>query len=228
MNRYETQSDAKRPGLGRAFAIAGSTVVLTIAIIWIAFACMLMPLPTMVGASLFSDETGTGLTHQECAQVAENVLSFSMGNDDAALPWASEDTPTSLGARSRSHLTDVRAFFYGMLAFAVAASALAVAALALTRKRFGTEAMARSLERAGAISIVLVSLFVAVALGNFDALFGWFHGFFFTGDTWLFPPGSLLIMALPDPFWMFLGGVLASLVVVLSLVCVLLARKIRR
>ncbi len=69
--------------------------------------------------------------------------------------------------------------------------------------------------RAGAI-LTLVLLLLG-ALIPFHALFTAFHGMFFVGDTWLFPPGSPMISMFPETFFFAVSVSIALRTAVLAL-----------
>lgn len=225
-----TAPTAGTPPVGsvaRGLATAAVGVLLVCAILGVSFSLLLTPPPTWVATNLFSEEQGTGLTHEECAQVGQNVLAFSMGFDDASLPWGARETPTTLGEQSRTHLLSVRSFFLGMVAFGTMTAVAAAAALLAMRRAWGKPCVGRALMAGGIGALALAVVFTALALVDFDALFNWFHGWFFSSGSWLFPYDCLLIRSLPDPLWMFLGALLAILILAFSVGCIVAGRRLR-
>ncbi|MFZ2757075.1 MAG: DUF1461 domain-containing protein [Atopobiaceae bacterium] len=224
----DTQRTSDRTGPGRVAATALAAVLLVCSILGISFSLLLTPGPTALATSLFSDERGTGLTHEECARVGQNVLAFSMGYDDADLPWGTGETPTTLGEQSRAHLISVRSLFLGTIRFAVVSSVALAAMLAVCARRFGRRCAGTALIVGGACSIGIAALFAMLASVDFYTLFNWLHGWFFSSGSWLFPADALLIKSLPEPLWMFLGALFGVLIAALSTACVVGGRRLRR
>ena len=83
MDTDTTSSDpSSRHGIARVVSTALAAVLLVCAILGVSFSLLLTPYPTKLATQLFSEEEGTGLTHDECAQVGQGVLAFCMGDDD--------------------------------------------------------------------------------------------------------------------------------------------------
>ena len=229
MDTDVTSSDSSsQHGIARVVFTALAAVLLVCAILGVSFSLLLTPYPTKLATQLFSEEEGTGLTHDECAQVGQGVLAFCMGDDDVNLPWGAAETPTTLGEQSRTHLLSVRAFFFGMIEFAAVSSCCLAAVLVLVRRRFGRRAVGCALLAGGIGAVSLAAVFTAIALVDFYDLFNWLHGWFFSSGTWLFPGDALLIRSLPEPLWMFLGALLVIFIAAFSVGCIVGGRRLRR
>nr|MCR5845844.1 DUF1461 domain-containing protein [bacterium] len=77
---------------------------------------------------------------------------------------------------------------------------------------------ARAMKAASLILIILVVGIAAFAYFDFNTFFKIFHSLFFKAGTWTFPPNSLLILALPEKFWIAMGALWAGLAVLFSLI----------
>lgn len=223
-----TQATSALPRPARIIAMALASLLLVCSILGVSFSLLLTPGPTAIATHLFSDEQGTGLTHDECARVGQNVLAFSMGYDDASLPWGMSETPSTLGEQSRSHLLSVRALFLGMVGFAATSSAGLAVMLALVWRRLGRRDAGTVLVAGGACALALAAVFAAIASVDFYTLFNWLHGWFFSSGSWLFPADALLIKSLPEPLWMFLGALLGALIAAFSAACVIGGARLRK
>jgi uncharacterized membrane protein len=78
------------------------------------------------------------------------------------------------------------------------------------RKRLTTISWA--LMAGAGFCLLFVVLGALAGTVNFDALFTWFHGLFFSAGTWEFPYDSLLIQLFPEGFWIAAGATWAGLV----------------
>jgi integral membrane protein (TIGR01906 family) len=118
-----------------------------------------------------------------------------------------------LDARERSHMGDVSALVRLLAAILGWAAAIAVAAAFWLRRepaRIGRAMLASALS-IGAAALVLGVTF-AVA---FEPAFLAFHAIFFPPGTYLFAPGSQLILLFPSGFW-FDASLLAGATIVVT------------
>ncbi len=76
----------------------------------------------------------------------------------------------------------------------------------------------------------LVSIFLAILLIliflNFDTVFYYFHKLLFTNDNWLFPSDSLLIIMLPQEFFMDIAIISILCCIVISVLFILTTKLI--
>ena len=82
-----------------------------------------------------------------------------------------------------------------------------------------------------AAGAVVLAAFIAIgawAIIDFAGFFATFHGIFFARGSWVFPYDSLLICALPTPFWMGMGVVWLIVSVVSSLLSIGIGRRLRK
>ncbi len=119
---------------------------------------------------------------------------------------------TAFGAREIAHMDDVRGVVQGfMLAWLIAAAALAAAALALSRA--GTTALLRRAFGWGAtLTLAAFGCLALFMAAGFDSFFTAFHGVFFDGDSWRFSAGDTLLRLYPDAFWTVAAGLAAGIV----------------
>lgn len=82
-----------------------------------------------------------------------------------------------------------------------------------------------------AAGILLIVVFVGLAVWafiNFNSFFAVFHQVFFSQGNWQFPYDSLLICSLPTPFWMGMGVVCLVVALLLSVLSIVIGKKVRR
>lgn len=125
-----------------------------------------------------------------------------------------------------SHLDDCYVIARLAYPLIIAAAILALAGLIFTgvtgRKR-----------RLGAVFLITGLLVLAsfVALGvwaalDFQGFFTAFHSLFFKQGNWTFPYDSLLICALPTPFWIGMGAMWLAVDILLAVILVIIGRKL--
>jgi integral membrane protein (TIGR01906 family) len=139
------------------------------------------------------------------------VRAFVTDTEGPGLPKTVDGRP-GFDAAAVAHLTDVRGVISGArtITGVLAAAVAAWLVLVIAKRRFDFIPPALF---AGALGCVAVVVLGAVAgLLNFDALFTWFHGLFFSAETWQFPADSLLIEVFPEQFWATAAAVWAGLV----------------
>lgn len=157
--------------------------------------------------------------HEMLVEVAMGVRDFSLGNDEAALPLG-DDYRASITPDAIEHLLDVRTVFLAA-EFACAILFIVCVVLILVQaNRRGVKTLSRPLIVGGAVPLIAaVILGIAIAI-DFNAFFTWMHGIFFADATWTFPYDSLLIRALPTPFWTMCAVVWAVSMIVLCLISI--------
>lgn len=217
--------DRQRVG---AFLVGlGTTVVLAVFALSATFSVLLTPLPTHVFSYVYADGSVSGLSQDDMAQVADGILKYSLGQDDAGLPVGT-DYRTSITEDDLAHLRDCRGLFLGVVKLAVVSGVLgvvAVAALLLSHRR---RLLGRSLIAATMGVVVLLAAGVGFALYDFSIFFNFLHTFFFTSGSWLFPATSLMICALPEPFWTAMGVLWVVLLAAVCVIYVVLGRRCQR
>lgn len=156
-----------------------------------------------------------GTTQAEVERVTAAYLAdiYLDGDFDASLDG---DGPL-LDETERSHMTDVSRLvrlLTGILIVALILAGIGAAWLRHEPRRQG-RIMLLAAGSIGAAAAVLALVF-AVA---FEPAFLAFHQLFFPPGTYLFPPGSDLIVLFPEPFW-FDAALLAGAAIVLVAVLV--------
>jgi len=168
-----------------------------------------------------------GLEPDAAVSVAEDVRAYVTGAFEEALP-TTVDGRSGFSEDAVRHLDDVAA----VLSIARLASAFSAALLAgwlslsLARRR-GT-AIVRCLKTGAVLSGALVAVAAGVALSDFDAFFGEFHGLFFEPGTWVFPSGTLLVELFPERFWAAMGALWGMLVTASALLMWVAAHTLER
>ncbi len=138
-----------------------------------------------------------------------------------------------LNDRERGHMRDVRAVFGGLVV--VAATATVILALATLRsagsepvRRVARDDLWRAVGRGSALLAVATVGLGVVALVAFDALFEVFHRILFPAGSYAFDPGTeRLVQLFPFQFWQETAIAVGAVIVVLSLVTSLIARRRR-
>lgn len=203
-------SDRLRPA-ERLEACAASAV-LVLAVVGLALLLLTTPLYVRAMVSLVDAESLTGLSRRGTFDAAESVRRFVVDPGAPALSAVIEGRP-AFDANAVSHLVDVREVIVPSRSLGLAALVLAVAWLALRRRR-RPQLLAAACSGAAWFLAVAFPLAVVFAIADFDAFFTWFHTLFFAAGTWVFPNDALLIRVFPLPFWMASGAVGAVIVLV--------------
>lgn len=132
----------------------------------------------------------------------------------------------SLDASALSHLDDVhavakRAYLFIGFVFALALASLAHVAFHLKRRWVGRAIFV------GALLVLLIFLGLGawVAL-DFNGFFAIFHTLFFADGTWTFSYRSLMITALPTPFWAGAGALWVICTLLVSVACLLVGKRL--
>lgn len=127
-----------------------------------------------------------------------------------------------------SHLDDCYALNRLSYPLIIAAAILAVAGLVFTgitgrKRRLGVVLLGAG--------IFIIVAFIAIGVWaaiDFNGFFAAFHSVFFSKGNWSFPYDSLLICALPTAFWVGMGVVWFVVAVLLSIVSILVGKKLVR
>lgn len=128
-----------------------------------------------------------------------------------------------------SHLDDCYAIAAAAYPALIAIGLIAVAGIVFTHITGSRRRLGIVLFVAGLAVIVAFAALAAWAIIDFDGLFTAFHELFFAQQgNWTFPYDSLLICALPEAFWMGMGAVWLGTSIVLSVLSIVLGRKLGR
>jgi integral membrane protein (TIGR01906 family) len=161
---------------------------------------VLTPAVTHNLADAFVNTSASELDHDYLVSIADAVLDYSLGNDNAALPVGTDDT-TAMTADALQHLRDVRVVFIAAEIAAAVVFLLFIAAVVAQVKLHGKRSLTKPLIIGGVIPLALVVVLGIVGVASFDVLFTAMHKIFFADGTWTFSYYSLLICALPQAFW---------------------------
>jgi len=199
----------------RAITALVAGLALALMVVGLALIPMLHPTFTKLLVQRYSETSQAGLTQAQMFHNAELVREFVADGDVTVLP-ATVGSRAGFDAAAVSHLRDVRGVLSGARTFTGIIAALVVLWLGVetARKRFHTIAWA--LMAAAGFCLLFVVLGAFAGTVNFDALFTWFHGLFFSAGTWEFPYDSLLIQLFPEGFWVAAGATWAALVAVVG------------
>lgn len=144
----------------------------------------------------------TGLTEaQRYVAAAECIRYLRTGAGIDALQELEGSEGPLFNERELQHMEDVKGVTRGAFTFHQACTPLILGA-ALYLARFGVRGeCARRLVQGAGLTVLLVTLLLITAVGNFNRFFNAFHRLFFEGDTWLFPYTDSLIQLFPLRFW---------------------------
>jgi integral membrane protein (TIGR01906 family) len=182
-------------------------------------------------AELFVDTTNSELSHDYLVYIANETRAYTLGDDNANLPiFSGVGLPDSSREYTNdviAHLLDVRVVFQACInAFIIASIILLVCTITLALKHKYVY-IARSLSQGATAVVALTVLIVILGVLNFNALFNAMHQVFFADGSWLFSYDSLLICALPEPFWIGCAIVLASTLLLFCTLAFVCARIIK-
>ena len=191
-------------------------VGIVIIALWLPLASLMVvlsPPVTHILADNTVDTAHSQLSHDYLVQIANQTRAYSTGAD-VELPVGS-DGRTAFTVEVMAHLNDVRTVFVACQWVALLLSLLLAGYLFLMRRR---RAQLVLVLRVGAlVPLFLVLLLAVVGFVSFDALFTAMHRLLFAEGSWLFAYDSLLICALPEPFWIGCALVWALALIVLCL-----------
>lgn len=223
---------------------------LSLAFIFLAagYLVCLIPQATQALSTITNKNEISVFSKSELTQTALAIREYSFGNHDQVelmgvvqeinrnenTPYASvsiaelknaPDTYT-LDTATLQHLDDVHKIasdsyvWIGLFAF------LALAGLIATGFLVGKKAVGRELFWS-AFLLVIAQIGLAVwAIVDFDTFFAGFHKLFFEGSTWLFSSESLIICALPTPFWIGMVIIWVLVSVLLCVISMIIGRKL--
>ena len=213
--------------MSRLISAVLTAVLLALALVGVSFMVVLTPAVTHNLAETHVSTEASGLSREYLVQIADATRAFALGDDAAELPLGSDErlafTPEVI-----SHLLDVRAVFIAIEVATILLVLLVAALLTMTQQKWGTRALARTLINGGAIPLILALVLIMAGVTDFDALFTAMHGLFFAEGSWTFSYDSLLISALPLPFWMGCAVVLAVTLVILCVSSIVIGLILRR
>jgi integral membrane protein (TIGR01906 family) len=174
---------------------------------------MLHPTYTKLLSQRYSQVAESGLTQSRVLFIAEQVREFVADGDVSSLP-ATVDGRPGFDEAAVSHLRDVRKVLDGARTFTGVLAALVVVWLGIeiARRRFAV--ISSAMIAGAAWCLVIVVLGGVAGTMNFEALFTWFHGLFFSAGTWQFAADSLLIEVFPEGFWIAAGVTWGALILV--------------
>jgi integral membrane protein (TIGR01906 family) len=195
----------------RAVSTILGGLALAVLVVGLALLPLLHPTFTKLVAERYSLSQEAGLPQSRMLSIAEMVREFVVDGDVDTLP-ATVDGRPGFDEAAVSHLRDVRRVLDAARVFTgVLAAAIAIwIAVEMARGRFAT--IASAMLAAAAFCVGIVVLGAVAGTMDFEALFTWFHGLFFSAGTWEFPADSLLIQVFPEGFWLTAGEAWAALV----------------
>ncbi len=167
----------------------------------------------------------------------EGMLNADEGsavNSEAVDPEALEHALQSLGDQfivspeAISHLDDVNAVLTQSSALLIFLGILLVVCLVYTGVRSGIRWIGSVLMGGGILVIALFVWLGGWAIIDFNGFFEALHGVFFSQGNWSFPADSLMITALPTPFWIGMGIVWLTTTIVLSILVAFIGLRLRR
>jgi integral membrane protein (TIGR01906 family) len=216
--------DRARPSRILGFVLTVLTVLWLVAA---SFMVVLTPPVTHQLAEATVDTADSTQGHDYLVQMADATRAYCVGGSAASLPQGPDDR-TQYTPSVMQHLSDVRGVFIGAQVFAAVVTVLLAVALIVRARKSGRRSLGRALEVGGVVAVVLVAMLFAAGAANFDALFTMVHEIFFKAGSWLFNADSLLICALPQPFWMGCGIVWAVALAVLCAASVIVGHLLLR
>ncbi len=104
---------------------------------------------------------------------------------------------------------------------------LSVFFIFIAYRRFGIDAVSRSLVLSGAVALLLIAALFLFALISFNSLFFVFHSLFFAEGSWTFSADSLLICMLPQGFWVGIGAIWIGISALLALAAIIVGRVLK-
>ena len=126
------------------------------------------------------------------------------------------------------HLDDCHNVAKTAYPFIAAALILCVAGAVFTGVTGGRRHVGRVLMASGVAVLLCFVALGAWAIVDFGGFFAAFHSLFFSQGSWQFPYDSLLICALPTPFWVGMGVAWFVVALVLSVASIVVGRKLAR
>lgn len=207
--------------LNQRIKLVATSVLVCLVAFWAisaSFSLVLTKPVTHILADAFVNDELSVLSHEDLVQTADSVRAYALGERGAELPLGDDDR-ISFDQDMLDHLIDVRTVFQGVLLIAAVLTVLVPVACVLYSRTWGRRPLGRVLTAGGIVPVAVALLLGSVGAFNFDALFVGMHSLFFQDGTWTFPADSLLICALPIPFWI---GAALTWVVALIVICVVI------
>lgn len=195
--------------------VAAGAAAFALAVLGVSLHALLLPAYTRALVVAVEAPAMAALPPHEAIALAEQVRAHVAGVRGVELPAVLPDGRPAFGERAVAHLDDVRDVIAGARAVTIAALAFVAAWTAWTlrgRATRRTRVLARSMRAAAVTLAGALGMVALAAIADFGWVFTIFHAMFFEGDTWLFPPGELLIQLFPLPFWSISGAAWGALV----------------
>lgn len=157
-----------------------------------------------------------GITEEGLMEVTEGLLDYLWGKRDN-LDMQAEiggEMREVFSQREKDHMVDVRFLIElarnALVIALIGGIAAWVGAVLLVRKEKGGLKFAGIGYLAGALLLFLfVGIVVLLAMRDFTAVFVKFHEIFFTNDLWLLNWDDMLIMMVPEPFFVDCAALIA-------------------
>lgn len=112
--------------------------------------------------------------------------------------------------RELVHMRDVQSVTRVAFAVGAAAGVVLVLTLLMMLRRYGREAMLRSLRVGALVTIAILLAIIILAVVGWEFFFTGFHRLFFADGTWYFLTSDTLIRIFPEQFWfdtaLLIGG----------------------
>lgn len=208
-----------------------TVLMVAAALVGVSFMVVLTPAVTHNLAAATVDTETSGLPHDYLVGIADKTRAFSLGDDAAELPIG-DDERVAFTPDVISHLLDVRSVFIAVEYVSIALIVLAAGLLTWIYMKRGSKALTMTIAISGAIPLLLALLIAIIGIMDFDALFAAMHRMFFAEGSWTFSRDSLLICALPLPFWMGCAAVWAIAILTLCAASVItgliMLRRVRQ
>jgi integral membrane protein (TIGR01906 family) len=196
----------------RALTALVTGLALALMVVGLALIPLLHPTFTKLLVDRYSETAQAGLTQAQMQHNGELVREFVADGDLDTLP-ATVEGRAGFDAAAVSHLRDVRGVLSAARVVTGLLAAFAVVWLGVALARRELAAISWALLAGAGFCLLLVVLAALAGTLNFDSLFTWFHGLFFSAGTWEFAYDSLLIELFPEGFWIAAGITWAALVV---------------
>lgn len=187
-------------------------------------------------ADLPSEERVLSLDLRKESDV-ESTVSSATGSDTTAhtvsgeyvtgmYALAQRGSSYAYGSNEISHLIDCNRLINTAVPVLIVIAIVALASGIALRTLGGSHAFGMALAAAPAVLLcAMVGLGVWAAV-DFSGFFGAFHALLFPQGNWTFPYDSLLICTLPTPFWIGMATIWVVVTIGLSLVSVIVGRRI--
>lgn len=179
----------------------------------------MLPQTTRAYSARYSLSEDAGISPADMARVASDIHGFTVFGRPSQLPETVAGRP-GFDAEAVSHLVDVRIVIWKAAAALAVALALAASCAYVLWRRRDYKALTCAFVAGGVLPLVLFGAGALWATADFDAFFAFFHSLFFSAGTWQFAADDLLILCLPEPFWVAMGVLWASCTTAIALLVV--------